>query len=103
MTRVQPNRSRKLFTMPRTGTAMAAVCIVLLALMAFVQVAHVHPVASDTDNCPLCIVLHSAAPVTAAVAAIIFVTLGKSAPVAQERPALRSWNPYLFTRPPPVG
>ena len=102
MSRTQSNRSSKLFAIPRNAAVVTVVCLILLALLAVVQVAHVHPQASDADNCPLCIVMHSAAPVAAAVAAIVIVTLGTHAPAVQVRTiARRPWHPTLFTRPPP--
>jgi len=45
-------------------------CLLLLALFMLVQVAHVHPSGMDADHCPVCVVMHSAAPV-AMVAAIL--------------------------------
>jgi len=98
MKRFLQNRS----TRPRSFTAATVVCLILLALLAVVQVAHVHPQSSDADNCPLCIVLHSAAPVAAAVIAIVMVPLGTSAPVFVARTVGRPWHPTLFTRPPPA-
>ncbi len=38
-------------------------CIALLSLLMFVQAAHVHRVGSNPDQCPICIAMHSAAPV----------------------------------------
>ena len=78
------------------------VCLVLMALLAVVQVAHFHPNASDADHCALCIAMHSAAPVAVAAAIIILVQLGVPAPVYQARALLRYWQPKLFTRPPPA-
>ena len=102
MSSVQSNRSSKLFAIPRNAAVVTVVCLILLALLAVVQVAHVHPLSVDADNCPLCMVMHSAAPVAAAVAAIILVTLGTQAPPVQARTvAPRLWHPSLFTRPPP--
>ena len=103
MSRVQPNRSSTLFALPRKAAVVTVVCLILLALLAVVQVAHIHPQASDADNCPLCIALHSAAPVAPAVAAIVIVALGTHAPAAKVRVAARRpWHPTLFTRPPPT-
>jgi hypothetical protein len=79
------------------------VCLVLLALLAVVQVAHVHPLESDADHCPLCIVMHSAAPVAVAAAVVVLVKIGAPAPVFAVRAAVRLWHPKLFTRPPPAG
>jgi hypothetical protein len=88
---------------PRRFSAAAALCLILLVLLAVVQVAHVHAQATDEDNCPLCLALHSAAPVVAAVAAIILIPLGTPAPVVKRRVAVRRpWHPTLFTRPPPT-
>lgn len=97
MTLFQQNRSKR----PGSFTAAAVVCLILLALLAVVQVAHVHPQASDADNCPLCIVLHSAAPVAVAVAAIVLVPLRVPTPVFEAHTVARPWHPTLFTRPPP--
>jgi hypothetical protein len=75
-------------------------CVALLALLAFVQVAHVHSV--DTDHCSLCIVLHAAAaPVAAAVLAIVLVLFEAVAPVVAVRPLGILWYRQLFIRPPP--
>lgn len=79
------------------------VCLVLLALLAVVQVAHVHPLESDADHCPLCIVMHAAAPVTVAAAVIILIQVGSPAPVQESRVVIRPWLPSLFTRPPPFA
>jgi amino acid transporter len=97
MTGFLQNRSAR----PRSFTAATVVCLILLALLAVVQVAHVHPQSSDADNCPLCIVLHSAAPVAAAVAAIVLVPLSTPTPVFEAHTVARPWHPTQFTRPPP--
>jgi hypothetical protein len=83
--------------------AATVLCLILLALLAVVQVAHTHPLQSDADNCSLCIVLHSIAPVAVATALIIMVQLGAPTPACEERPAIRHWHPSLFTRPPPCA
>jgi hypothetical protein len=80
------------------------VCLILLALLAAAQVAHVHSFDTDADHCPLCIVMHSAAPVAIAAAIVTLVTMGSSAPVPQVRAAISPyWHPSLFIRPPPLG
>ena len=81
----------------------AGVCLVLLALLAVAQVAHFHPLDTDADHCPLCIVMHSAAPVAVAAAVVVLVRIGTQTPVLAVRPIIRHWHPTLFTRPPPVG
>ncbi len=78
------------------------VCLVLMALLAAVQVAHFHSNAGDADHCALCIAMHSAAPVTVTAAIIVLVQVGVPAPVYQARALLRYWQPKLFTRPPPA-
>jgi hydrogenase/urease accessory protein HupE len=87
---------------PRAFAVATIVCLVLLALLAVVQVAHAHPNDSDADHCPLCIVMHTAAPITVAAAVIIMVQIGTPAPVLETRAIVRHWHPTLFTRPPPV-
>jgi len=79
------------------------VCLVLLTLLAVAQVAHVHQVDTDADHCPLCIVMHSAAPVAVTAAMVILVQLESAAPVFEARTVTRHWHPKLFTRPPPDG
>jgi hypothetical protein len=77
--------------------------VVLLALLTLVQVTHVHAVGSDADNCQLCVVMHSAAPVAVAAAIVVLVTSGASTVAADERVVVRHRHPKLFTRPPPAG
>ncbi len=84
--------------------AKVLVCMVLLALLTVVQVAHVHPVETAADHCPLCIVMHSAAPVAAPAAIVILVRVGISTPVLAVREAVQPcWHASLFIRPPPLG
>jgi len=75
----------------------------LLAMLAVAQVAHLHSSQSDADHCQLCIVMHTAAPVAVAAAAIVLVPLGASAP--QVEPTLIALQRFscLFIRPPPVS
>jgi TRAP-type C4-dicarboxylate transport system permease small subunit len=77
------------------------VCLALLALLTFIQVAHVHSVNTDTDHCPLCIVLHTAAPVAMAAAIMVLVQLEVLAPVAEARSIRATGQRQLFIRPPP--
>jgi len=90
-------------TKPAAFGAAALVCLILLALLTVVQVAHEHPLGTDADHCPLCIVMHSAAPVAVAAAAVILVKIDTPAPVFAVRAMVRHWHPTLFTRPPPTG
>jgi len=89
--------------MPCALRLVSVVCFLLLALLTVVQVAHTHPFDTDADHCPLCIVMHSAAPVAAAPAAVILVQVGPRAPSIEVRDLIRHWHPKLFTRPPPAG
>lgn len=79
------------------------VCLILLALLAVIQVTHLHTSDRDADHCPLCIVMHSAAPVTVAAIVVVIVQLGVLTAPVEARVAVRYWNPKLFTRPPPNG
>jgi len=88
---------------PRAFGAAAVLCLTLLALLAVVQVAHMHPLESDADHCSLCIAMHSAAPVAVMAAAVVLVRVGSPAPVAEARAVVRHWHPKLYTRPPPAG
>ena len=82
---------------------MTVVCLVLLALLAVVQVAHVHPVETAADHCPLCIVMHTAAPVAVTAAVVVLVHIENRVPVFEAHTVTRHWHPKLFTRPPPDG
>ena len=88
---------------PGALRVVTLVCLVLLALMAVVQVVHVHQVDSDADHCPLCIVMHTAAPVAVTAAVVVLVQIERPAPVFEARAGTRYWHPQLFTRPPPDG
>ncbi|MGA2166691.1 MAG: hypothetical protein ABSG62_00675 [Terracidiphilus sp.] len=77
------------------------VCLVLLALLTVVQVAHMHPIDSDADHCPLCIVMHTAAPVAVTAAVVVLVEIETRAPVFEAHSVTRHWHSKLFTRPPP--
>jgi hypothetical protein len=74
-----------------------------MALLAIVQVAHIHPLDNDADHCQLCIAMHSAAPVAIMAAAVVLVRIGSSAPLVEARAVVRHWYPKLYTRPPPSG
>lgn len=95
--------SRNRRARPGALSAAAVVCLILLTLLAVVQVAHVHPVDTDADHCPLCIAMHSAAPVAATAAVVVLVAFERTAPVRETLTISRYWHPQLFTRPPPDG
>lgn len=88
---------------PNALTLATVVCLALLALLTVVQVAHIHPVNGDADRCPLCVVMHTAAPVAAMAALVVMVSFGPSAPLVEARVVVRHRHPKLFTRPPPTG
>ena len=92
-------RRAKPFALP----VVTVVCLILLALLTVVQVAHVHPVDTDADHCPLCIMLHSAAPIAVAAAVIVLVQVESRAPVYEACTITRYWHSQLFIRPPPAG
>jgi len=98
-TLLRRNRGAKLGALPLA----TVVCLILLTLLAVVQVAHVHQIDTDADHCPLCIVMHSAAPVAVAAAVVVLVQVERRAPVYEARTVTRHWHPKLFTRPPPDG
>ena len=82
---------------------VTVLCLILLALLTVVQVAHVHPVDTDGDHCPLCIVMHSAAPVAVTAPTIVLVEVATPTPIFVAHTVSRTWHPSLFTRPPPQG
>jgi len=83
------------------GFTVVLVCLALLALLTVVQVAHVHSIGTDADHCPLCVVLHSAAPVIAAAAVIVLVQIDSPTPEFESHTARCMWHRQLFIRPPP--
>jgi amino acid transporter len=90
-------------TKPRALPVVTVVCLVLLALLTFAQIAHVHQVDTDADHCPLCIVMHAAAPVAVAAIVVVLVQIENTAPVFEPLTITRYWHPKLLTRPPPIG
>src|ERR1700739_4509260 len=86
---------------PRAYGMVVLVCLALLAVITVIQVAHVHAVDTDADHCPLCIVLHTAAPVAAAAVGGVLVHIADVTPVVSVRPVATIWHPQLFIRPPP--
>jgi len=87
---------------PWTVRATSLICLVLLALLTFVQVAHFHPTVSEADHCPICVVMHSAAPVAAVAAVVVFARASSPVPVPVEHIVVRKWHCTLFNRPPPT-
>jgi uncharacterized membrane protein YqhA len=82
---------------------VTVVCLVLLALLAVAQVAHLHTSDIEADRCPLCIVMHTAAPVAVMAVAVVMVQVGTPEPLVEVRTVVLHRHPKLFTRPPPVG
>jgi TRAP-type C4-dicarboxylate transport system permease small subunit len=78
------------------------VCLALLALLTFIQVAHVHSVNTDADHCPICVVLHAAAPLTVAAAIIVLVQMQAFVTQVEVRPVRSQGQRQLFIRPPPA-
>lgn len=83
--------------------AVAVLCLVLLAMLAVAQVAHVHADQTDADHCQLCMVMHTLVPVAAAAAVIVLVHLGASAPQAEPIAIAHQRQISLFIRPPPIS
>lgn len=77
------------------------VCLALLALLSIVQIAHVHSIGTDADHCPLCVVLHSAAPIFVAAALILLVQINTPRPELEVRVVTGPRHRQLFSRPPP--
>ena len=79
-------------------------CLVLLAMLAVIQVMHVHPIGDDAGQCPLCIAMHSVVPLVVVATALLLVKLGAAAPASiAVRAKRRYWYSILFTRPPPAN
>ena len=82
---------------------VAALCLVLLGMLAVAQVTHLHSSQTDADQCQLCIVMHTVAPVLAAAVAVVLVPMGTSAPQAEPILVARQRFSSLFIRPPPIS
>jgi hypothetical protein len=93
-------RNRRL-ARPCSFAVVTLLCLALLALVAVVQIAHVHSVATDADHCPLCVVLHSAAPVAVGAVLIVLVQIRGAAPLFEVRTTTWQGRPQFFIRPPP--
>lgn len=101
--RPMQTRDKRLFAGRPSGFVVGVLlCLALLVLVSFVQVAHIHAVATDQDHCPICLVLHSAIPIAAAAAVLILFQIAVAPPVMETRGLSRHWHPQLFTRPPPA-
>ncbi len=81
---------------------VTVLCLVLLALLAVVQVAHIHQDEGAADQCPLCISMHSAAPVAVVAAPVVLVQVSVLTPIVVFRTVVRRRPSKLFTRPPPA-
>jgi len=103
LTGLQPDYRGSRLRKPRAFGATALLCLVLLALLTVVQVAHVHALDADADHCQLCIAMHSAAPVVIIAVLIVLIRIGRPEPLVEARSVVRHWHPKLYTRPPPAG
>jgi hypothetical protein len=81
----------------------ALVCVLLVAFLAVMQVPHLHATQNDADHCPLCVVMHSAAPATMAEAAVVLVPVGAPAPQLEPETVPQKPQTRLSIRPPPSG
>lgn len=103
MTEVQAYFRRWRRAKPWALSLATVVCLALLALLTVAQVAHLHAQESDADHCPLCIAMHSAAPVAVMAAVLVMVKFAATVQFVEARAEVRYWHPKLFTRPPPDG
>jgi hypothetical protein len=85
----------------KAAPVVTLVCLILLSLLTVVQVAHLHTSDSDADHCPICIMMHSAAPVAVAAPVVVLIQVGIQSAPDEESTAVRYWHPTLYIRPPP--
>jgi hypothetical protein len=103
MTAIQTHISDDRGSRPSILKVAIALCLILLMLLAVVHVADGHSVASSADRCPICVVMHSVAPLLIVAVLIAMFRTGTHAPEQfEDRPIVRYWYPSLFTRPPPA-
>lgn len=86
---------------PGKRTWVALLCLVLLSLLAFVQVAHFHTNDADSGTCTLCVTMHSLLPEAVAATLVVLMALGATATPAPVRVARRRPEARRFIRPPP--
>jgi uncharacterized membrane protein len=80
------------------------VCLVLLALLAVVQLMHVHASDSDADHCTLCVAMHSVVPIVIMLITVVLVRIEVLAlGLLEVRAITRYWHATLFTHPPPAA
>jgi hypothetical protein len=100
--------------------ALAAVCVLVIALASSAQAVHVHgqflprnaaqvgtaPDASQVPggeiNCPLCVAMHSALPAAMVSAPLPAVVVGSTEATWTDRIADAPWHFAMFSRPPPA-
>ena len=82
---------------------VAVLCLLLVALIAFAQVAHTHTNQNDADHCTVCVILHTVVPAALAVAAIVLVPLGRPNQVLKPAAIAGRRVSSFFIRPPPSG
>jgi len=88
---------------PKAFRVAIAVCLMVLILLASFHVAVAHSIGTDTDHCPVCLVMHSVLPFLVLVVAVLLARVGAATPVQLNvRPIVQYWHPTLFTRPPPA-
>jgi hypothetical protein len=88
--------------MPNALKVATVVCLVLLALLAVIQVTHVHATDSDADHCTLCVAMHSVVPIVIMLVTVVLIRIEVLALGPLEvRVIARYWHPTLFVRPPP--
>ena len=85
----------------RVSSLVTAVCLVLLALLTVASFAHLHPLEQDADQCPLCMVLHTAAPVAVSAAIVVLVEVGRQTAVCEPASHPYRCSSRSFIRPPP--
>lgn len=95
--RWRPGAGLKVFSLA------GVVCLLLASLLAVIQVTHIDPIGTNTNLCPVCVMLHSAAPVTPAAPVMVLVALGQAEAILRPLAGSRFWRPRFFTRPPPAG
>lgn len=80
---------------------VAILCLALLVLLAFVQVAHFHASDADAGRCTLCVTMHTLLPEAVAAAIIVLLSLRISAHQVPARVPVRRPDARRFIRPPP--
>jgi hypothetical protein len=97
-----PRRQNRFGLAPGKLPWVALLCLALVTLLAFVQVAHFHTNDADSSTCTLCVTMQTVVPAAVMTAAILVVSLGRATKSALVPAPIRRSVARHRIRPPPA-